>query len=39
MRYDHESTAEIMRLLLVAGFCLGVIFGVFCTGLLVVIHR
>lgn len=38
-RQDHESTAEIMRLLLVTGFCLGVVCGVFFTGLIVSIHR
>lgn len=39
MRYEQRATAEIMRLVLVTGFCLGTIFGVFLTGFLVVIRR
>lgn len=39
MNFDHETTAEIMRLLLVAGICMGVIIGVALTGLLVTIQR
>lgn len=34
-----NPNADIMRLVLVAGFCMGVIFGVFITGIIVTIHR
>lgn len=38
-KMDQETNAEVMRLLLLVGFVLGVICGVFFTGLIVVIHR
>lgn len=39
MNLPENPNADIMRLVLAVGFCMGALFGVFVTGMIVVIHR